>query len=66
MNTLAGRLIGIALCGALGALAGWGLVVVAALEGVLGALAAAGVGMVTATAGFVGWTTLGARATRAK
>jgi hypothetical protein len=59
MNSLAGRLIGIAACGALGALVAWRLVGWIALDGVFGAVAAAGLGMVVATVAFVGWTTLG-------
>jgi hypothetical protein len=66
MITTAGRLIGIAVCGAIGAVAAWWFVGWIALDGVLGALAAAGVGMVAATAAFVGWTTVGRRVRRVK
>jgi acyl-CoA reductase-like NAD-dependent aldehyde dehydrogenase len=58
MNSIVGRIIGIAVCGVIGALVAWVFVGWIALDGVLGALAAAGMGMVVATAGFVGWTTL--------
>jgi hypothetical protein len=59
MNSTVGRIIGIAVCGAIGALIGWWFVVWIGLDGVFGALVAAGVGVVAATAGFVGWTMLG-------
>ena len=61
MNSLVGRLVGIAACGALGAVAAWWLVDWIALDGVIGAMVAVGVGMVIATAAFVGWTSLGRR-----
>ena len=63
---MTGRIIGIAICGVLGALVAWALVATIALDGVAGALVAAGVGMVVATAAFVGWTTLGRRLERPK
>ena len=66
MITLTGRIIGIAVCGAIGALVAWALVATIALDGVAGALVAAGVGMVVATAAFIGWTTLGRRLERPK
>ena len=59
MHSTVGRLIGIAVCGVIGALVAWGLVAWIALDGVPGALVATGVGVVVATAAFVGWTTLG-------
>jgi hypothetical protein len=59
MISTAGRIIGIAVCGVIGALCAWWFVGWIALDGVLGALAAVAVGVVTATAAFVGWTTLG-------
>ena len=66
MNSIAGRIIGIAVCGALGAVVAWALVAGIALTGVAGALVAAGVGMVVATAAFIGWTTLGRHLERPK
>ena len=66
MNSIAGRIIGIAVCGALGAVVAWAVVAGIALAGVAGALVAAGVGMVVATAAFIGWTTLGRRLGRPK
>ena len=66
MNSLPGRLVGIAVCGTLGAVAAWGLVDWIALDGVVGAMVAAGVGMVAAAAAFVGWTSLGRRLERGR
>ena len=66
MLSTPGRIIGIAVCGVIGALVAWALVAGIALDGVAGALVAAGVGMVVATAAFVGWTTLGRRLERGK
>ena len=59
MHSTAGRLIGIAVCGVIGALVAWWFVGWIALDGVPGALVATGVGVVVATAAFVGWTTVG-------
>ena len=59
MQSMVGRLIGIAVCGVIGALVAWGLVAWIALDGVPAALVATGVGVVAATAAFVGWTTVG-------
>jgi biopolymer transport protein ExbB/TolQ len=66
VNSIAGRIIGIAVCGVFGALAAWALVAGLALDGVAGALVAAGVGMVVATVAFIVWTTLGRRLERPK
>ena len=66
MNSLAGRLVGIVVCAAVGALLGWTLTRWLALDGTPAALAAAVVAMVVAAAGFAGWTTLGRRLERSR
>ena len=59
MNSVGGRIIGIVVCGALGALAGFFFVLLIVLEGVLGALVAVMIAAVVASAAFAGWTTVG-------
>ena len=66
MISVAGRIIGIAVCGAIGAVVAWSLVAAIPIDGVTGALVAAGVGMLVSTAAFIGWTTLGCRLERPK
>jgi hypothetical protein len=66
MDSLVGRMLGIALCGVLGGVAAWCFIGWLGLDGTWGALVAALVGMIIATAAFVGWTTLARALTRAK
>ena len=59
MNSIGGRIIGIVVCGVLGALAGFLFIVLVTLEGVAGALVTVAVATVVASAAFAGWTTVG-------
>ena len=59
MNSFGGRIIGIVVCGTLGALAGFLVAVWTTVGGVGGALVAVAVATVVASAAFTGWTMLG-------
>ncbi|MFO1303400.1 MAG: hypothetical protein U1F54_06690 [Burkholderiales bacterium] len=58
MMSVVWSVVGIVLCGGLGALCGWLLTQALGLDGAMAAILAAIVGMVVATAAWVGLTTL--------